>query len=139
MSRTLRSWTIALLAALWLTGIVWIVLHYAFPGQSDFGPTPNTWEPATLRVHGVIAFFGVFLLGFLTARHVTETWRRPRNRASGIALVVAYAVLALSGYALYYVTLDSAHLVVAKIHEIVGVAGIFAALIHWLGKSREQK
>ena len=136
MSRALRSWTMLLLAALWLTGIVWIVLHYLFPGHSDFGPTPNAWEPTTLRVHGIAAFFGVFLLGFLTARHVSETWRKQRNRASGLTLVTAYAVLALSGYALYYVTLDSAHMAVAKVHEIVGGAGILAALTHWLGKSR---
>jgi hypothetical protein len=136
MSRALRWWTIALLAALWITGVLWIVLHYVFPGQSDFGPAPNSWEPPTLRVHGVIAVFAVFLLGFLTARHVSETWRRPRNRISGLTLIAACAVLALSGYALYYVTLDSAHVVVAKVHEIVGAAAIVFALTHWLSKSR---
>src|SRR5262249_47266381 len=125
---------IALLTALWLTGVLWIVLHYAFPGRSDFGPAPNAWEPPMLRIHGIVAVVGVFLLGFLTARHVAETWRRPRNRISGYALVAACAVLALSGYALYYVTFDSAHLVVAKIHEVVGAAGILAALSHWLQK-----
>ena len=136
MSRVLRSWTIALLAALWVTGVIWIVLHCAFAGQSDFGPTPNAWEPSTLRIHGIIAFFAVFLLGFLTARHVSETWRWPRKRVSGLTLVTTYAVLALSGYALYYVTLDSAHTIAATVHEIIGTAGIFVALIHWLGKSR---
>jgi hypothetical protein len=40
------------------------------------------------------------------------------------------AVLALSGYALYY-TVDNLHDFAAIIHELIGAAAILFALTHW--------
>jgi hypothetical protein len=135
MSRALRLWTMAALATLWLSGIAWIVLHYAFPAATEFGAAPNAWEPATIRIHGIIALGTVFVLGWIMARHVTESWSRRRNRASGLTLTISCLALALSGYALYYIVGDAARTAIGLTHEILGAIGIVFAVVHWLKRS----
>lgn len=117
-------------ALLWLSGVLWLVLHYAFPQTGPFGPLPNPWEAAVLRVHGVLAVGGVFLLGWITAAHVTERWRSASKRLSGLTLAAAAALLVVSGYALYYST-ASLHETAALVHEGLGVLALLAALGHW--------
>jgi hypothetical protein len=130
MSRSLRLATFTLLATLWTSGCVWIVLHYAFAQRTDFGPTPNPWEPVVMRVHGWAAVGGVFLLGWIGSGHISERWFNRRNRTSGLWLMGSAAVLVISGYALYYTT-DRLHDTAGVVHEIIGVAALLIALTHW--------
>ena len=116
--------------ALWLSGCVWLLLEHFFQTQTEFGTAPNPWQPAVLRLHGWLAVTAVFLLGWLTSNHVPDRWRQPRNRRSGFILAVLAAVLALSGYALYYTT-EQAHGVAVLLHEVLGVAAVGFALGHW--------
>jgi len=83
-----------------------------------------------MRVHGLLAVGGVFLLGWIVAGHVTERWRSRPRRLSGLLLTASAAVLVFSGYALYYTT-GSPHEVAAFAHEALGVAALFAGLAHW--------
>jgi hypothetical protein len=130
MSRNLRLATFTLFAALWASGCVWMVLHYAFVQQTDFGPTPNPWEPVVMRVHGWAAVGGVFLLGWIGSGHISERWFNRRNRYSGLWLMGSAAVLVISGYALYYTT-DRLHDTAGVVHEIIGVTALVIALTHW--------
>jgi len=130
MSLALRSAVIVAFGALWLTGCLWLVLHFFFAQPSDFGAVENSWSPAILRIHGWIAVSGVFLLGWVTARHVSDRWPQMIKRASGISMATVAAILALTGYALYYTT-DRVHEAAGVAHEIIGVAGLLFALTHW--------
>jgi len=130
VSNSLRALIFSAGALLWLSGVVWLALHYGFAQRSAFGPLPNPWEPGVMRVHGLLAVAGVFLLGWITAGHVTERWRNRARRFSGLVLTTSAAVLILSGYALYYTT-GSPHEVTAFAHEALGVAVLIAALAHW--------
>jgi hypothetical protein len=130
MSPGLRSAVMATFGGLWLSGCYWLVLHYFFAHPSDFGPIQNPWAPLVLRIHGWIAVVGVFLLGWITARHVSDRWPQMVKRASGISVAAAAIVLALTGYALYYTT-DRLHDVAGVVHEALGAAGILFALTHW--------
>jgi len=130
MSLALRSAVIVAFGALWLTGCLWLVLHYFFAQPSDFGAVENSWSPAILRIHGWIAVSGVFLLGWVTARHVSDRWPHMVKRASGISMATVAAMLALTGYALYYTT-DRLHDAAGVAHEIIGVAALLFALTHW--------
>jgi cation transport ATPase len=130
MAAGVRAAVLATAALLWLSGVLWLVLHYAFPQAGPFGPLPNPWEAAVVRVHGVLAVGGVFLLGWITAAHVTERWRSRRNRLSGLTLAASAGVLIVSGYALYYST-GSPHEAAALAHEALGVLALLAALGHW--------
>jgi hypothetical protein len=130
MPHVLRATVYTTCALLWLTGVLWLVLHLAFAGGNEFGPLPNAWEAPLLRVHGLLAVGGVFLLGWLTAAHIGARWSAYRNRTSGLALLATAAVLVVSGYALYYST-GRAHAGAAVLHEWLGALAILAAFAHW--------
>ena len=130
MSTGLRRAIYVVCSLLWVSGCVWLVAHYAFPTATEFGPAPNPWEPVLLRIHGWVAVSAVFLLGWITAEHISDRWRRSRNRVSGFSLAGLAVVLTASGYGLYYTT-DRLHDVAAVGHEIVGAAAIVFAFAHW--------
>ncbi len=117
-------------ALLWLSGAAWLLLHYAFPQASPFGAVPNPAQAPLMRLHGLIAVCGVFLIGWMTAAHITPRWSRVRNRRSGLVLAVAALLLVFSGYALYY-TIGAPHDAAGYVHEAVGLLSPAAALAHW--------
>lgn len=134
MPKALRVTTKSLASVLWLSGCVWLALHYLFPAHTQFGPAPNPWEATVIRIHGLTAIAGVYWLGWITARHVLDGWRQNKNHRSGIAMVILAAVLSLSGYALYYTTGDTQRAGFSIVHEVIGAFAIVAALVHWAGK-----
>jgi hypothetical protein len=131
MSRRVRSTVMIVSAALWLSGMIWMLLHYFFQVTTEFGNTPSTWEPFTIRIHGILALLAVFMLGWIGGTHVTIRWRQVRTHVHGLILLITCIVLTLSGYALYYVVDDAPRHVVGVTHEIIGALVIVIALIHW--------
>ena len=130
LPRALRGAIYSIGTLLWISGALWLVLHYMLPQSTPFGPLPNPWEAPLMRVHGLIAVGGVFLIGWMTAAHVTTRWTSERNRRSGLALGGTALLLIFSGYALYYTT-GSPHDAAAFAHEVVGVFAPLAGLAHW--------
>ena len=130
MSSPLRAAVFAGCALLWLSGAVWLVVHLTLEQPTPFGPLPSPWEPALLKVHGLLAVVGVFLLGWIMADHLTERRKLGRNYRSGVLLAGTAALLVLTGYALYYTT-DRVHDLAGVTHEIIGVAAFLIALTHW--------
>lgn len=135
MSTGLRRAIYVVCALLWASGCAWLVVHFAFPTMTDFGPAPNPTEPVLLRIHGWVAVGGVFLFGWITANHISDRWRRSPNRISGFSLAGFVVLLTVSGYALYYTT-DPLHDVAAATHEVLGAAAIVIALVHWWNNGR---
>jgi predicted Na+-dependent transporter len=115
---------------LWLSGCSWLLLHYFFARPADFGPVEHPWAPMILRIHGWIAVASVFLLGWITARHVSDRWSQMIKRVSGVAVASVAIILALTGYALYYTT-DRLHDLAGAAHEALGGAAVLLALTHW--------
>ena len=130
LPRVLRATLYGVGALLFLSGAVWLVLHYVFPQPTAFGPLPNPWEAPLMRAHGLIAVCAVFLIGWMMAAHVTVRWTSERNRRSGLMLGGTALLLILSGYALYYTT-GSAHDAASLAHEAIGVLSPVAAIAHW--------
>jgi hypothetical protein len=130
MSTGLRSAVFVTFGALWASGCYWLVLHYFFARTSDFGLLQHPWAPLVLRIHGWIAVAAVFLLGWVTARHVSDRWPQVIKRTSGLAIASVSAVLAITGYALYYTT-DGLHDGAGIVHEIIGGVAVLFALTHW--------
>ena len=118
------------LGALWLSGCYWLILHLFFSQATQWGPVQHPWAASVLKIHGWIAVGSVFLLGWVTSQHVSDRWSQTRKRVSGLGIVSVAAILALTGYALYYTT-DRLHDAAAVIHEAIGAAAILVALIHW--------
>jgi len=130
MSGGLRLAVMLTFGGLWLSGCYWLLLHYFFARASEFGPVQHPWEPVILRVHGWIAVAGVFLLGWITAQHVSDRWPQAIKRISGVAIASVAAILAVTGYALYYTT-DRLHDIAGAAHEVIGGTAVLLALTHW--------
>jgi hypothetical protein len=116
----------------WVSGSLWLLLHYFFVRQTDFGLTHNPLEHWSLVAHGALAFATLWLLGFLWGTHIVKRWRLRRHRKTGGVLFVVMGVLVLTGYLLYYVSGDQTRDVTAYVHWILGLAMPLSLLAHWL-------
>lgn len=113
-------------ALLLLSGAIWLAVHYGIgAGAGEF---PHPIEAWSLRLHGLAAFAGLFVLGTLAAAHVPQGWRlsdRRRwagQRKSGVTLCVMGALLVMSGYLLYYFAPETVRPALGWVHTIAGVS-----------------
>jgi hypothetical protein len=122
-------------AVLLLTGLGWLALHYRGGLAAAADGLPHPLEAWALRLHGLAAYFGLFMFGILAAAHVPQGWclsRRPRwahQRASGVLLSGLAALLAASGYALYYFAPEWFRPTLGWTHAAAGLA--MAAALAW--------
>ena len=113
----------ALLAA---TGVAWLVVHYSVGAGS--GELPHPLEAWLMRLHGLVAYAGLFVLGVVAAGHIPQGWRltgRHRwagQRGSGITLCAVAAVLALTGYLLNYFAPEGVRPALGWAHALTGLA-----------------
>lgn len=124
------------LGGLWISGVAWLLLHYFLQRAGDFGPIPHPLEAWTLKLHGALAFAALWTGGVLWAVHIVPAWRRGHRRSSGIVSVALFALLALSGYLLYYAGDDALRAVVALVHWLVGLGALAPVLVHVLRRLR---
>ena len=118
------------LALVLVSGIAWLVLD-----RGDAMDVPDRGLlHATVRVHALVGLACVYVVGTLWFMHVRRAWRSRRNRVAGSAFLGLMAALAASGYALGYLTDETDHVVVARVHWIVGVAAACIYVVHrWRG------
>jgi len=138
----------ALSALLWASGAALIVLQLCFRQAGEFGFVRHPAEPALHTLHGVLAVLALFGLGWLVARHVDPAleWAAGRQgrhpieprggRTSGPLLLPSLALLATSGFALYYLPGDAARAASSWLHDVLGALVVVPALWHWLRRSR---
>ena len=113
-------------AVLLLTGAVWLGVHYSIGAGA--GDLPHPLEVWSLRLHGLAAFAGLFVLGLLAAAHIPQGWRLSHRRrwagqrSSGVLLCVAGGALAASGYLLFYFAPDAVRPALGWVHTAIGVA-----------------
>ena len=124
-------------AVLLLTGVLWLALHYSVGAGA--GELPHPLEAWSLRLHGLAGFVALFMLGVLAASHIPHGWRLSarqhwtHQRSSGLALCVLAALLALSGYLLYYFAPETLRPMIGWTHAIVGMAMVALLLRHRRG------
>ena len=122
----------ATVAALTASGLWWLGVHYAadlFSQRIDDISRAGR-EALALRVHGATAFAMLFALGAMSAHHVRRGWALNRYRLMGSALVALFALLTVSGYALYYLVSDSTHAPVSILHWALGIALVPMLIVH---------
>lgn len=126
-----RRWQLYIVGAgVWLSGALWLLFHYFFVTQGEFGPTENPLTAWWLRLHGAFAFAAIWIFGLLWAAHITAAWPRRRRRASGFALAGVFLVLIVSGYLLYYVGDDTVRPVISVLHWSIGLAAPAFFVLH---------
>lgn len=127
-------------AALAITGIVWLALHYFFAIPGVYGPQIHPLEPWMLRLHGAAAMAGLVIYGSLLPVHIRRAWSIRRNIALGVALVAFMLALTLTGYLLYYAGGEETRPVISILHWVLGlvVPAVLAwHIVHGRGKTRQ--
>lgn len=136
----LARWQVRLLcwgcAALWLSGVAWLLLHNFIQVQSDFGPEANPLEPWMLRIHGAAMQIVLLGLGSLLVVHVWRGWTYRSQRALGISLLSVAGLLIVSGFMLYYVGDEDWRGVTSTAHWIVGILALPMFLLHYFQGKR---
>lgn len=122
-----RRTVYAIASGVWASGMLWLVFHYFMRRTTEFGFEAHPLEAWWLRLHGAFAFAGLWLVGFLSARHIVNGWASRRRRLSGVAMLAATGLLVLSGYLLYYLSGDGPRSLVSIGHWGLGLAapGLF--------------
>ncbi len=166
LPRWQRASLLVVALLLLVTGIVWLALHYSV--GSGAGELPHPLEAWAMRLHGLAAFGGLFLLGALAASHIPQGWRmsahgRPKRefppgetarsaggapfvgrhrwaqqRGSGVGLCVLGALLAATGWLLYYFAPESVRPALGWLHAGAGAAMALLAAVHQRRKSRHR-
>ena len=113
LSVRFRATLYSIVAVLSVTGVAWIALDRAV------WPETSTY---LLRVHGGAAMVMLVLLGALLPVHMRVAWRRRRNRASGLVMVVANAVLIVTAFGLYYTGSETLRHWTSELHIVIGLA-----------------
>ena len=129
-----RTWIVTTGVVLLVTGLAWLLVHYSVGGGS--GELPHPSEAWLMRAHGLAGFAALFTLGTLAAQHIPHGWRlgaRHRHagqRRTGLVLCTLGALLAATGYALYYFAPEPARPAIGWVHAGLGVSMAALLLAH---------
>lgn len=120
-------------AVLALTGLMWLSVHQlAWPAMSraSMEGLPSPWEPWLMKVHGAAMMLMLFLIGRISATHVMRGWRLRIRRIEGVGMLTCLALMALTGYSLYYVVPDEWRDANGWVHAAIGIAWLLTLLVH---------
>jgi hypothetical protein len=140
LSSRVERWLYVLSATLLLSGVGWLASHYFFTDTGfvaafEFEGAPHPLETWWLRLHGAGVMGFLVALGAVLPRHVVHGWRRRWNHRSGLIMLSLVAALALSGYALYYLSNEQARPWISVVHWLIGLATAGAMIVHvFIGK-----
>jgi len=131
MPERLRYTIYLTFGGLWLSGCGWLVLHQLFATPTDFGEARHPWEPSLLLIHGILSLVTACLFGWIMARHAADAWVMNKRRISGGMLTTLLLILAVSGFALFFLTDDSWQTRSAQVHDAIGLLVTLFAVEHW--------
>jgi hypothetical protein len=129
LSRGHEAWLYATSALLVATGLLWLGFHYFVKMDGEFGPRAHPLESWWLKLHGAASFAWLFLLGTVAFWHSWRAWQAQRNRLSGAVFAAVNALLALTGYLLYYAGGEGLRSAVSVLHWAAGL--VFATFFVW--------
>ena len=138
LSRGHRRFAYATIAAVWLSGVLWLVYHYGLQREGSFGPEPHPLESWWLRLHGLAAFISLFAFGLLWGVHIRAGLAFARRRLSGLLLLVLLIILSLSGYLLYYAGDETLRDAVRVVHWLLGLALLLPFVVHVVRARRQR-
>ncbi len=115
---------------LFSTGVAWLILHYFFVENGDFGLLPSPYEPLLLMLHGLVVPIFTAVVGALFPTHISRAFKARKNRPSGICLLSAVFGLFVTGYLLYYSGGAATRQVSSVIHSAVGIAIALLLALH---------
>jgi len=132
----------AVFLVLFLSGVVWLVLHYFCGAVGEFGVMSNPLESKVLCIHGVAAFGFAFIFGNIWAIHVKFGIQKKykKNFKSGVMNALLVTILIMTGLLLYYAGNDMVRITASVMHWVCGILLFVVIVLHVLmGKYRKRK
>ena len=125
----------AVVAALTVSGTVWLIAHFFLRIANEFGESVHPWEHPAIQIHGALAMLSCMLIGSLFHLHMRRAHKAKRNRASGWSMISLMLSLIVSGYALYYLANENTHLIWSTMHWVLGLSLPVLLVLHiYLGR-----
>ncbi len=127
---------------LFLSGVIWLVLHYLCNSVGEFGIMSHPLESKMLCIHGFAAFGFAFIFGNIWAMHVKFGIQKKykKNFKSGIINAFLVIILMITGLLLYYTGSDMLRPTASTLHWICGILLFIVIVLHILmGKYRNAK
>ena len=124
-----RFWFYSSFRILFLSGLLWVFVHYFKSYHNEIGQTTHPAESWALKIHGGAAMFTLVLLGTLIPLHMKKGWKAKINRKTGVILIGTNLILILTGYGLYYVGRDDIRNMTSWIHTVLGI--FLPLIIFW--------
>lgn len=128
-----------IVGVLWVSGCWWLYLDQFLEQRGPFGAAPHPWQAPLLLIHGVAAIISLYLFGWVSARHIWHWWIVGLRRLSGGLLAVLFALLVLSGFALFFSSDDTWQHRTVLIHDGIGLGITLFALQHWFFRGRNRR
>ena len=130
LGNTHRRALYAMFALLLVSGLLWLGFHYFAIAKTDFGDTHHPLESWWLKLHGLAAMLALIGFGSLMPGHIRIAWQHRKNRGSGGAMAAVMALLALTGYFLYYVGGEEMRQFTSIAHWAIGLALLPLLILH---------
>ena len=117
-------------AGLTLSGVAWLLARYVFGSETEFGWQLPSWAARVLAIHGGIAMLSLIAVGAWLPMHVVPRLRRGNALATGASQLGLLALLAVTGFGLYYVADESSRPAWSAVHWIAGLLLAILLLVH---------
>lgn len=135
LSQRHERWLYAIGVWVFLSGIGWLADHYLFAVSEDFADPHAASEPLWLRLHGAAAMAALVAFGSLLPGHIARAWRVRINHRTGLLMVGLVALLAVTGYGLYYAGDEETRPWISMAHWLTGLLVALGLALHvHLGK-----
>ena len=123
-------------AAVLVTGLVWLYVHYFMEAVDSFGfEGAHPAEKWALIAHAICSFYGLWWFGLLWPTHIYKGWRAGIRRWSGGTLFGCVSWLTITGVTLYYIGQEWLRQWVSLLHWIAGIACAVAFAVHLKSRS----
>jgi hypothetical protein len=131
----------ALLAAVTLSGVVYLFTRYAIENNDPFSVVNHPLEPIAFDLHILLAPFLMFSAGILMRSHAWEKLRskKPARRLSGIVSVTLFMAMAASGYWLEVTSSPLLADALRVLHIAFGIGFVGTYLVHLAAGSKRRK
>jgi hypothetical protein len=117
-----QRWMVyAVFAVLFVTGVVWSVLHDGLPRLGYDALSQLSIVPMLLELHGAAAMLALIVLGSLMPQHIKWAWTGRLNRFTGGLMLSTQALFIGTGYALYYAGDEAFRVYASNVHLVLGL------------------
>lgn len=118
-------------AAVVATGVALAVMAYLMEPAEDWAVVNHPWQPLAQHLHVLAAPWLVFAVGLVWLSHVVSRLRNGRRgRKTGLALLIGFVAMAVSGYAMQVVVGEGLRSAWAAVHLAASATWMGAFALH---------